>query len=123
MSPNWWEALDDAGVHQDLREGEVGLAVHGYQHLLPLVPHNDLGGQWQFFKDVFQSKLLSSLYAFDNKVYFNDVGLNQKLFVLMTLCGTLYHQNSADFAFYVSSTKELTEKNITFSMSSGVKML
>ncbi len=71
-----------------------------------------------FFASILQSKSLASLYAFDNKVYFKDVGLNQKLFVLMSLCGIENKINSADFASHISEVKELSEQNKLFTLSS-----
>jgi hypothetical protein len=70
-----------------------------------------------FFANVFQSQLLVSLYAFNNKVYFNDIGLNQKLFVLISLCGIKHKTNLSNFAFYLSEIQELSKNNRIFTLS------
>ncbi|RCJ29510.1 restriction endonuclease [Nostoc punctiforme NIES-2108] len=71
----------------------------------------------RFFANIIESQLLVSLYAFDNKVYFNDIGLNQKLFVLMCLCGVKQKVKSSNFAFYISEAKELSQDNRVFTLA------
>jgi N-6 DNA Methylase len=71
----------------------------------------------QFFKDICESQQLNGLYSFDNKVYFKDVGLNQKLFSLMSLGGKNFKFSSSEFSFYVSNVSDLNNPERVFTLT------
>lgn len=69
-----------------------------------------------FFRDVVESSSLAALYDFENaRPLFEGVHRSFK-FALLTLTGSLVHEDAADFAFFVHDPAELDRPGVRFAL-------
>ena len=71
-----------------------------------------------YFQSLVNAQKLVSLFGFDNSVYFRDVGLNQKQFVLLTITGAA-NRAPASLGFSLSTVDQIqdTRRRFEFSQS------
>ncbi len=70
-----------------------------------------------FFRDVVESSSLAALYDFENaRPLFEGVHRSFK-FALLTLTGSLVHEDAADFAFFVHDPAELDTPGVRFALT------
>jgi hypothetical protein len=70
-----------------------------------------------YFQHLSEGNHLSSMYGFDNSVYWRDIGLNQKQFFLLTL-SELNSGKAVQLGFYFSVVEQIQDLRRRFSLTS-----
>lgn len=69
-----------------------------------------------FFQSLVGNGRLVSMYGFDNTVYFNDIGLNQKQFFLLTVSGGS-QRSPVDLGFSLSTVEHINDSRRRFTLT------
>lgn len=91
---------------------ELGKAIMGARGRMGMVLPSGIATDdttKYFFQDIVSRQQLTHLYFFNNRVYFRDIGLNQKLFVTIVLSQV----PSEGDAFFVASDVSTTEEAVS----------
>ena len=100
------QAIADTGGVREAPAGRAGMIV-------PTGIATDSSTS-AFFGDLVSEKRLGSIFSFNNKIYFKDVGLNQKQFCLLTLSSDV---KKARFGFNLSHITDIEEKERIYALS------